>query len=104
MENQFLGKVKVQDNRLEPWVKPWMSLERYGWFLVDLAFPKCCREFFEGKSDDLVVQVQSVSVVRTDRLEGDSSGAYLKKSCSGLGCLGGKNMQRAWDDLLGKVL
>jgi hypothetical protein len=78
-------------------------LERYNWFQV-LVFPKCCSEFFEGKSDDLVVQVQFVSMVKTDRLEGNSSGADLKKSCSGLGCLGWANVRRAWDDLLGRVL
>jgi hypothetical protein len=36
--------------------------------------------------------VQSVSMVKTDRLEGDSSGADLKKSCSSLGCLGWVNV------------
>jgi hypothetical protein len=43
-----------------------------------------------------VVQVHYVSMVKTDRLEGDSSGADLKKSCSSLGCLGWVNVQRAW--------
>jgi hypothetical protein len=33
--------------------------------------------------------VQSISMVKTDRLEGDSSGADLKKSCS------------SWDALIG---
>jgi hypothetical protein len=50
--------------------------------VVKDAIGKCCNEFFEGKSNDLVVQVQFISAVRTSRLEGDSSGAYLKKSCS----------------------
>jgi len=32
-----------------------------------------------------VVQVHFLSSVKTDKLEGDSSGAYLKNSCSILG-------------------
>ena len=63
----------------------------YGSFQV-LSFLKCCYEFFEGKSYDLVVQGKTISTVRTDKLEGDSSGAYLKKSCSSLGCLGWVNV------------
>jgi hypothetical protein len=91
-ESQLLGQaVQVQDNKLRTWLQQRMPLERYGWFRF-LAFPKCCNEFFEGKSDDLVVQVQSVSMVRTDRLEGDSSGVNLKKSCSSLGRLGWENV------------
>jgi hypothetical protein len=46
---------------------------------------KCCSEFFKGKTDDMVIQVHFVSSVKTDRLEGDSSGAYSKKSCNILG-------------------
>ena len=71
-----------------------MSLEMYGWFLV-LEFPKCCSEYFEGKLDDLVVQVKSVSMVRTDRIEGDSSGPDSKKSCIILRCLGWLDVQRS---------
>jgi hypothetical protein len=96
----LLGKEEVQDNKPEPWLQRRMSLERYGWFQV-LAFSKCCSEFFEGKSNDLVTQVQSIYVVRNGRLEGDSSGADSKKYCSNLGCLSGENVQRAWSDLLG---
>jgi hypothetical protein len=58
-----------------------MSLEKYGWFRF-LAFPKCSNELFEGKSDDLVVQVKYVFATRDERLEGDSSDAYSNMSCS----------------------
>jgi len=47
-------------------------LERYGCFQV-LTFPKCCGELFEGKWNDLVVQVCSVSMVKNEKLEGDLS-------------------------------
>jgi hypothetical protein len=40
--------------------------------------------------------VHFVSVVKTDRLEGDSSGLDSKKYCSNLECLGWTNVQRAW--------
>jgi hypothetical protein len=36
--------------------------------------------------------VQSVSVAKTGRLEGDSSGVDLNKSCSSLECLGWANV------------
>jgi hypothetical protein len=45
--------------------------------------------------------VNFIFTVRTDRLEGDSSGVESKKSCSNLGCLGWENVLRGWDDLLG---
>jgi hypothetical protein len=48
--------------------------------------------------------VKYVYVVRTDRLEGDSSDADLKNSCSSLGHLGWENMQISWGDLLELVL
>jgi hypothetical protein len=67
----FPNRVEGQDKKLEPWVQLRISLERYGWFLV-LAFSRCCSEFFEGKSNDLVVQVKYVSAVKNDILEGDS--------------------------------
>jgi hypothetical protein len=39
-------------------------------------------EFFEGRLDDLVVQLQYVSTMRTKKLEGDSIDVDSKKSCS----------------------
>jgi hypothetical protein len=43
--------------------------------------------------DDFMVQVDSISSKKTDILEGGSSGAYLKKLCSSLGCLGLENVK-----------
>jgi hypothetical protein len=40
--------------------------------------------------------VHSISMVKTIILEGDSSGADSKKSCSSLGFLGWMNVQRDW--------
>jgi hypothetical protein len=76
-----------------------MSLERYGWF-QNIMFHECCSELFEGKSDDLVVQLYYVSGVKINRLEGDSSGADSKMSCIILGCLSWENMWRSWGNLL----
>jgi hypothetical protein len=39
-----------------------------------LSFPKCYNDLFEGKTDELVVQVNFVSLGKTNRLEGNSSG------------------------------
>ena len=48
-----------------------------------------------------MVQFYFVSIVKTDILEGNSSGAYLKKFCSNFKCLGWVNAQRAWVTFLG---
>jgi len=40
------------------------------------------QHILEGKMYDLVVQVHFVSTMKVDRLKGDSSDAYLEKSCS----------------------
>jgi hypothetical protein len=61
------------------------------WLVLNSYIPKSCSEFFEGKLGDLVVQVQSISTVRTNRFEGDSCGADSKKSSS------------SWDTLVGRM-
>jgi hypothetical protein len=38
-----------------------------GIFFLVLTFLECCSEFFEGKLDDLVVQVRSISTVKTKK-------------------------------------
>jgi hypothetical protein len=54
-----------------------------------------------------VVQVYFFSIVKTNRLEGNSSDAYLKKSCSNFRRLGWVNAQRDWvtflDDSNGSI-
>jgi len=42
------------------------------------SFSKSCNELFNGKLGDMVVQEESVSVVKTCKLEGGSSGPYFK--------------------------
>jgi hypothetical protein len=44
---------------------------------------------------DLVVQVHYFYVVKTDRLEDDSSDAYSENSCSSLEFLCWENMQKS---------
>ena len=68
--------------------------------LLCQQFPKCCSEFFEGKSDDLVVQVNFIFEVKNDRFEGDSSTIDMKESCSSLECLGWNIMWITWETYL----
>jgi hypothetical protein len=77
----LLGKEEDQENKFGKWLQQTMLQERYGWFRV-LSFPKCCIDFFEWNSYEFVVQEHYVSTVRTNRLEGDSSGADSKNYCS----------------------
>lgn len=48
------------------------------WLAWVPTFSKCCSEFFEGKMNDLVVQVHFVSTMKTSRHEGDLSDADSK--------------------------
>jgi hypothetical protein len=60
--------------------------------------------YLKGSQMTWWFKCNSVSMVKTDRLEGDSSGVDSKKSCNSLGHLDWVNVQRAWGDLLGQVL
>jgi hypothetical protein len=60
------------------------------WLVLSSFIPNCCSELFEGKSYDLVIQVQFISTEKNDRLHSDSSDADSKKSYSRVDmlCLG----------------
>jgi hypothetical protein len=76
-----LGKWRSKTIDLEHGCNEGSCLERYCSFQF-LVFPNYCSDFFKGELDDLVVQVQSIYDVKTNRLEDNSSGANSNKYCS----------------------
>jgi hypothetical protein len=59
-----------------------------------LTFSNYWSDLFEGKMNELVVQVDSISLVKIDRLECDLSDAYLKNNYNNLGCFHWENVKR----------